>query len=209
MDLLQKIEGRRFLGREFLAWLWYESEACEGQLTATDTGPFELFLEKQITLEAGKKDKEQSKLRGMQPSVSPEAREALRQGKLPTTAQLRLRRGEQDWVFLFSADPLSLSGVKIPALLKDKEDEPFYERIGLIEDLEALVDALYGDFLALRVTQAWSSLVMPAMMRWIREEEATPLEPYVKARQAAVAAARGKTRRAKAAPGQASAQPDA
>jgi hypothetical protein len=192
MSLSEMIEGRRFLGREFLVWLWFESELFEAQMGATGAGDFELWLEKNITLEAGKKDKEQSKLKGMQPSNSPEAREALRQGKLPTVAAVRVKRGEQEYNFVFTADRLSMSGVKIPQLMKDKEDDPFYDRIGHIEDLEAMVEGMYADFLLLRVTHAWTGFVMPAILRWVKDEKGTQLEAYKEARAAALATARGK-----------------
>jgi hypothetical protein len=193
MDLYQLAESRRFLGREFLVWVWFESELFEGDLSATGQDAFELHLEKQITLEAGQKDKEQSVLKGMQPSHTPEAREALRQGKTPTRARVRINRAEQEFTFSLSTDALSLSGVKIPALLKDDGDEPFYERIGLIEDLEALIEALYGDFLALRVSSSWPKTVHPTMMRWIAGEEEIDVDAYRKVRDAAIHA--GRTRR--------------
>lgn len=197
MDLLQLIEGRRFLGREFLVWLWFESELFEAQMGSSGTDDFELWLEKNITLEAGKKDKEQSKLKGMQPSASPEAREALRQGKLPTQAAIRIKRGELEYSFTFTSDKLSLSGVKIPQLMKEQDDDPFYDRMGHIEDLEAMIEGLYADFLVLRVSSGWQGFVMPAILRWVRDEEGTDVTAYRSARMAALAAGRGKPSKGK------------
>jgi len=193
MDLLETIETKRFLGREFLVWLWFESELFEGKASAHGVGDFELFLEKQITLEAGgQKDKEQSKLRGANPASTPEAREALRQGKTPTVASLRLRRNEQDFSFLFHADAFLLAGIKIPALLNEKDDEPFYERISLMEDLETHVEALYGDFVLLRSSDAWDKLVLPALLRWVHDRDPVDATSYRKARTEALQQARGK-----------------
>lgn len=193
MDLLENIETKRFLGREFLIWLWFESELFESQASAHGVGEFELLLEKQIVLEAGgQKDKEQSKLRGANPASTPEAREALRQGKTPTSASLRLRRNEQEFSFVFNADAFTLSGVKLPALLNDKEDEPFYERISLMEDLEAHIEALYGDFVILRSSDAWDRLVMPALLRWAHDKDPADATSYRKARAEALQQARGK-----------------
>jgi hypothetical protein len=200
MDMLKMIEGRRFLGREFLVWLWFESEFLEGQMSAPGVGEFEFLLEKQITLEAGgSKDKEQSKLRGQNPAATPEAREALRQGKTPTTASMKLHRGDQDFTFVFNAEQLAISGVKIPALMKDKDDEPFYDRIGLIEDLEAYMDALYSEFLLLRVTRAWSDLIFPAIQRWANDKPPGDAAAYAAARQTALVQARGKQKKQKVA----------
>jgi hypothetical protein len=173
MDLIELIENKRFLGSEFLTWFWFESEVFEGTLSATDEGTFGLWLEGQITLEGLLESKEQSKLRGVAPASTPEAREALRQGKLPTQAKVRLERNEQGFGFVFQAESLGLTGVKIPQTLKEEkdEDEAFYDRMARIEELEAIVGALYKDFIALRLTAAWDSHVLPAMRAWVAGEK--------------------------------------
>lgn len=167
MDLVDLIEKRRFVGREFLVWLWFESELFEGRFEVEGFGACEVWLEGQITLV---QEKEQSRLKGAIPSAAPEAHEALRQGKLPTQARMRVTRGELDFAFLFNTDALSLSGVKIPAQVKEEADEQFYERMYLVEELEALFGALYGDFIALRLSTAWDSDVVPAIRAWVRGE---------------------------------------
>jgi hypothetical protein len=172
VDLLDLIEGKRFLGREFLTWLWFESELFEGTIEIPGEGSFGLWLEGQITLDGAGQSQEQSKLRGAAPSMGPEAREALRQGKLPTSARVRLERGEQAYGFVLHAETLRLASVKIPAVLTEEgdEDEPFYERMRLLEQLEALLGAVYGEFVALRLSPAWDAHVLPAMRAWMNEQ---------------------------------------
>ena len=195
MDRLQQIESRRFLGREFLVWMWFESELFEAQMSVQSVGSFELLLEKQIKLESGgKKDREQCQLRGANPASGPEAREALRQGKTPTTASMKLRRGEQEFAFVFQADMFTIAAVKLPSLLNEKDDEPFYERIALLEDVENHVEALYNEFCLLRSGDAWDKVVMPTLLRWVNDEEIASPDPYRKARNEAVAAAQGKAK---------------
>ncbi|WP_437853143.1 hypothetical protein [Sorangium sp. So ce363] len=167
MSLAELIEQRRFVGREFLVWLWFESELFEGRFSLDALGVCELWLEGQITLV---QEKEQSRLKGAAPSSAPEAHEALRQGKLPSHARVRVTRGELEYAFLFNADAFSLSGVKIPSVVKDAADEQFYERMYLIEELETLFTALYGEFLALRLGVAWESGVAPFIRTWVRGE---------------------------------------
>lgn len=182
------IETRRFLGREFLAWLWFESEVFEERFSIEGFGECELHLEKQLTLESGpdfdqSREKEQSKLTGFAPSGTPEAREALRRGKLPTKAKLVVRRDEQDFALVLDADALALSGVKIPALIKGEGEDPFYERIQLIEEIEGAIEALFRSFLLVRLDAAWTRDVVPAMKAWMREQDdARPLEAYRRTR---------------------------
>ena len=177
-------ETRRFLGREFLAWLWFETELFETRFSIDGFGDCEVWLERSLALESsGEREVEKSKLTGEAPSGRPEAREALRQGKLPTQAKLVVKRGEQDFSLVLDADTLGLSGVKIPALLKGEGDEPFYERIQLIEELEGAVEALYRSFLVLRLDASWGRTVMPAIRAWMREEEDEALDAYRRKRQ--------------------------
>jgi hypothetical protein len=172
-------ETRRFLGREFLAWVWFESELFETRFTIAKFGECTLWLERSIALESsGEREVEKSKLTGEAPSGRPEAREALRQGKLPTQAKLVIERGEQQFSLVLDADTLGFSGVKIPALLKGEGDEPFYERIGLIEELEGAIESLYRSFLLLRLDASWGRAVMPAIRAWMREEDDDALEAY-------------------------------
>lgn len=179
MNLADRIEKRRFVGREFLVWLWFESELFEGRFDVEGFGPCELWLEGQITLTEGK---EQSRLKGTTPSAAPEAHEALRQGKLPTQARLRFTQGELEFGFVFSADALSLAAVKIPSVVKEEADEQFYERMYLVEDLEARLGALYAKFLGLRLSTTWDGAIAPAIRAWVRGEGAIDVEAYLRER---------------------------
>jgi hypothetical protein len=190
MDLVDLIEKRRFVGREFLVWMWFESELCDGLLGVEGFGTCEIRLEGQITLV---QEKEQSRLKGAQPSGEPEAHEALRQGKLPTQARVRVSAGELEYAFLFGADTLALSAIKIPNVVKEEGDEQFYERMYLVEELEALFAALYGQFLALRLSTAWDEQVLPAIRAWVRGDELIHPDVYRKMR--ARVAPLGSTRR--------------
>lgn len=167
MNLADLIEKRRFVGREFLVWLWFESEIMEGRFDVEGFGPCEILLEGQIALT---QDKEQSRMKGAAPSMTPEAHEALRQGKLPAQARVRVTRGELEFAFVFTAETLGLAAVKIPEVINEEGDEQFYERMYLVEDLEGLLASLYAKFLALRLSTAWESDIAPAIRAWVRDE---------------------------------------
>lgn len=166
MNLADLIEKRRWVGREFLVWLWFESELMEGRFDVAGFGPCEIFLEGQLSLT---QDKEQARLKGTAPSASAEAHEALRQGKLPAQARVRLARGELEYGFVFTAETLAISGVKIPKVVTEEGDEQFYERMYLVEDLEGMLAALYARFLGQRLTSAWDA-VLPLIRAWVAGE---------------------------------------
>lgn len=168
MNLADLIEKKRFVGREFLVFLWFESEILEGRLTTRGGKSCELFLESKITLV---QEKEKSQLDGAVPASSPEAHEALRQGKLPIRAKLRVTCGEFEYSFVFAADTLTLSAVKLPAVVREETDEQFYERMYLLEALESQLDALYAEFAALRISALWDSEVVPVMRAWVHGKD--------------------------------------
>lgn len=170
MDLLDRIENARFLGREFLVWLWYESEVKESVLPLPDGEACQLWLEEQLTLVVGGLEKAESKLKGSTPSATSEAKEALRRGKLPTRAKIRIDRGPQSWSFVFDADTLGVASVQIPALITEETEERFYERMQLVEDLEAILGGLYEQFLKVRTAETWSREIAPSMRAWVQRD---------------------------------------
>jgi hypothetical protein len=171
MDIGLKIEAARFLGREFLVWLWWQSEEREGVLPLPSGESCELWLEEQLTLVIDNLlERAETKMKGGTPSLTPEAKEALRQGKLPTRAKLLVGRGPQQWSLVFDADAFAISSVKIPALLTEEDDEQFYERMQLIEELEAMLGGLFETFIRLRTSAAWERETLAAMRAWVQKD---------------------------------------
>lgn len=161
------IYSHRFLGSEFLVWLWFESENNDGNFDVGEVGPFTLWLENAITLESDAVVKEQSKLKGASPSATQEAREALRRGKIPALARIRLEQGPHQFACMLTAATMGMTSVTIPALLKDDPEEKFYERMYLVEHLESYIKALFVEFLKTRLSHTWATQVVPSITKWV------------------------------------------
>lgn len=171
MDRVDCIEKSRFLGREFVVWLWHESEHAEGVLPLTKDESVNLWFEESLTLVSDDMlGRSECKLKGSTPSLTNEAKEALRAGKLPIKAKIRIDRGPQSWAFVLDADTLGLSSVSIPALLTEEDDEKFYERMQLVEELEEMLGALFETFLRLRTSKAWEQHAVPALRDWVQKD---------------------------------------
>jgi len=217
MQLLDRIEKRRFVGREFLLWLWFESEMFEGTLSTAEHGAFGLWIEKSFTLSAGK---ETTRIKGAYPAGSREAKEALLRGKLPEACGLHISWRDQETSFTLKAEQMAFAGLRLPTVLgKDEDEAPklldepgkapprkkrgpkksddesdeaheaFYERMHLTRDVEGLVEALYRDFLGLRLGSAgatWSDVVLPALHAWSRGEAKQDADAYREASRAAL-----------------------
>ena len=171
MDLVDLIESRRFLGAEFLLWLWYHGECFEGRWELPEMGGVELWFDDALSLEAYLAETERNDFKGGAPTASPEAKTALRQGKRPSKAKLLMIREGREWGFTLKALSLDLTGISIPSLLSREEEEQFYERMVLVEELEELVEALFRQFLTVRLAPAWPDAVLPAMQDWIERDE--------------------------------------
>ena len=72
-----------------------------------------------------------------------------------------------------------VSGVKIPALLSREEEEQFYERMFLLEELEQIVATLYQEFLTIRLdVPTWNEVMLPALKDWVQRDEVCTTEHY-------------------------------
>lgn len=169
MDIINRINSTRYLGREFLTWLWYRSSQQSGvfQMPGGEGGQIEVWFDAKITLEAQGDVKESNVIKAENPTETSEAHAALLNGKLVSDARLRLVSGQKQWTLSVKADTLGISGVKIPALLSREDDDQLYERFMLIEEIEDTVHALFQQFMELRMDDdAWRPEIQ-AIRSWV------------------------------------------
>jgi hypothetical protein len=224
MQLVDRIEKRRFVGREFLLWLWFESEIFDATLRTKEHGEFGLWIERQLVVSASKQ--EVTRIKGSFPAGSREAKEALGLGKMPETAGLHLSWREHETSFVLKAEQMSLSGLALKTALGHEEDAPripidpllgkrggkprnagrarakkdaeaesdeaheaFYERMLLTREVEGLLEAVFRDFLSLRLSVTWDDVVVPALRAWAAGDAArakVDADAYRAARDAAL-----------------------
>ena len=169
-ELIERIETTRFLGPELLLWIWLRQELLSDPVALGKLGEAEVWLDRKLTLEHILDRTERVAVRGAQPSGSPEAREAVRNMKLPVAARVVLRLAERDFAFDFNASRFLIGGGAVPALLKEEGDDAFLERTSLIEQLTGLVDALFAAFLRERLAPSWTKAWEPALVAWVEGE---------------------------------------
>lgn len=177
MDLVDRLASTSFLGKEFLTWLWFKSDIQEGLITVGDGGPAaELWYCDSIMISGAGQGAEKVTVRCEDPSLSPEARMALRQGKKVEKARIRIVRGQREWTVSIAGETLALASIKIPALLTREEDDKLRERLDLLDQLDAMVAALFSGFLTLRTDREQWEQERLALRDWIAGE---PLPPRV------------------------------
>ena len=164
MDLVDLIQEKRFLGQEFLAWLWYKAEERGGNVDVPGMGDILVAFEKHMMLEYGEGDVSEKVIcRGLQTELK-EARAGLSLGKKPEQARIRLARGEYEFHVTLAAATMEFRNVKLPKSVDgaDEGDDQasmegrLLERIGFFEQLTEIVNELFKMFIDIRASSLWS-----------------------------------------------------
>jgi len=172
-DLLERIETTRFLGAEFLLWIWLYGALVEEVVSLGKLGEWSVWLEGALALKSVFDPAECVSVRGAAPGTSAEAREAVKAYKFPTRAKVLLRQDPRDFRFVLNADRFSISSGDIPAVLTEESDDAFLDRMHLVDELLTLIDRLFATFLHFRLAPVWAEAWEPAVAAWT-EESRTP-----------------------------------
>ena len=164
MDLVDLIYEKRFLGQEFLAWLWYKSEERGGSVEVPGRGDVLVVFEKHMLLEYGEGDASEKVIcRGLQTELR-EARAGLGLAKKPEQARVRLAWGDYEFSVTLAAAIFEFRNVRLPKTAGSEEDDGraeslevrILERIALFEQLTRLVDDLFRMYINVRASQLWN-----------------------------------------------------
>ncbi len=165
MDLVDLIAEKRFLGQEFLTWLWWKSEERGGSVEVAGRGDVGVVFEKHMLLEYGEGEaNEKLVCTGLQTELQ-EARTGLKVGKKLEQARIQITMGEYQYNFTLAAALMEYRNVKLPKTAGTEQgasDNPeetegmILERIFLFEELVSVVNDLYRMFLEVRVSDDWA-----------------------------------------------------
>ena len=161
---------RSFLAHEFLTWLWFRCEV-EGGNFELPMGEVGVAVDDGLSLISWQDDGLKASLRGGSPTGRPEAANALAAGLMLKRARFIMAKGSREWQFGLDADTLDLLGVKV--IDPDADDEPedaLVEKLLAGEELRDVVDALFKQFLALRLDDEWDKVEVPRLRDWVRNK---------------------------------------
>lgn len=165
----QYLRGKAYLGREFLSWLLWRSEAGE-PLLEHDGAPLTVLFGGRIVLRGIAGEVTELMARGAMAPYSALVKEALDRGLLIHSARLKLTHGDEKvFEVTLDAEFLDVRSAKLPELMSEEEDDQLSERLYLSEQLSALLEALLAEFLKARGSRRWSKTVVPAMKAWLAE----------------------------------------
>src|SRR5687767_2113227 len=160
-------EPKDFTGNEFLLWLWHEAEARNGTIKTEGAGELSILIDKALDLDCAYGQTGKDTLRGDGPTRMPEARDAVRTGKLPRKAGMILEQAGNQYSLMFNPETFGCNSAKLPDV--EEAETPrvlFEERITLLRDLCGALDGLFATFLKQRAGSAWESQT-GNLRRWI------------------------------------------
>lgn len=173
MDLADLMKEKRFLGQEFLTWIWFRSDVNAGLVELPEFGAVEIWFEQRMMLESGSGDMRQAVACTGRELDLAEALTALREGKKVSQVRLRVAVEEREWHLTLKDQGLELTGVKTPKTFDPDEEEPesdagkLLERVALLQELIRILDALYAQFLYARLTDRWDNEELPRLRKWL------------------------------------------
>ena len=168
-------EPKNFLGNEFLLWLWHHADGKDGEVVTKSAGAVALLFDRALDLDCTYGATGKDSLRGTGPTRMPEAKDALRTGKVPRKAFLTIHAQGNQFDFNFNPEQFALASTKLPEI--EEAETPralFEERITLLRDLTKTIDALYQTFLQTRASSAWEGQ-SNAMRKWISATSPKPV----------------------------------
>lgn len=165
-----------FLGKEFLLWLWWQSETKFGTIELPEVGRVDFHIDDRLQFKTDDESPQISDFKGGAPATTDEARASLLSGKVIEVARIFLRNEhDREYTLQLNGERLELSGVKVPGEVKDGFEEKLYERMFLLEEVTAILDQLFYRFCADRMHPHWRSKILPDMRAWVgsRDDEST------------------------------------
>ncbi|MBF0099969.1 MAG: hypothetical protein HQK77_03590 [Desulfobacterales bacterium] len=171
IDIALAYNRYRFLGNEFLTWLWYAIENGPEQLFK-DPERFSLTIGNRVVLEHHLNDDsmETVTIKGDDADLK-EGLLALSKGAFATEMNLTYKEDELEWRFSIKGESLTITGLKPPetAALESKEDieGAILEKYYLYNKVFELIDRLFINFVRMRITDMWQSEILKKIKNWI------------------------------------------
>jgi recombination associated protein RdgC len=171
MDMVTIMRKKRFIGQEFLTWLWYKSEMTDCFIVPR-IGQIDMAIERRIVLESGSGiERKTVSCVGSDIDLS-EAWAALREGKKVSQARFMINFEDFAWHVTLN-DRGELRSVKMPKTFNPEEEVlesdagKLLERIALLSNLTDIVDGLFASFINIRADENEWAIEVAKMADWM------------------------------------------
>ena len=170
LDIAVAYNRYKFLGNEFLTWLWFMIETDQGAFRQHDPDFVSLTVGNRLVLENTLNNaKETVTIKGDNASLE-EGLVSLTKGAAVTEIHLSYKTGAQNWEFSLKGESLNISNLKLPETGPVETPEDLegvvLEKVYLIEKVIGLVNNLFSLFIHLRLSNTWQNQTIHRMRKW-------------------------------------------
>lgn len=171
LDISIAYNRYRFLGNEYLTWLWFTLENESKLLSQFDNDLTHLEIGNRIVLENRHGESlETITIKGDEAGLE-EGILALKKGALVNDLNLIYRCGDHTWQFNLKGESLNISSLKTPVSgkVENKEDieGAVLEKIYLYDKIVDFVERSYQYFIKTRLSDKWKKTVVPRIKEWL------------------------------------------
>ncbi len=183
-SVLEQIEANRWLGNDFLLWLFYRTLNSDSRYQVSASGPllekqpFTAFLDNRLVLVGGGQEGVQKIVVAGPQDHYLEVKTALAQGKQIEEATLHFQHDEDNaWKLTLKGERFQFGSYRTPMIKPESspDDDPqaeaiaaFLTKLAATEEGEQMFDSLLRDFLELRLGDGWQEL-QGAIQTWLNE----------------------------------------
>ena len=172
LDVATAYNRYKFLGEEFLTWLWYVIENNQNLIKNFDRNFIGLEIGDRIVFENRRKESpERITIKGEGAGLE-EGILALKNGALVTELNMIYRSAELVWQFTLKGESLNISSLNIPETDLPDSDEDIegfvLEKLFLYDKSLQLVKNLFTHFVKLRISNKWLNKEVFSIRKWIQ-----------------------------------------
>jgi hypothetical protein len=171
IDIAIAYNRYRFLGNEYLTWLWFLIENESAQLNQMDNDLTALEIGNRMVLENRRNEGvETITIKGNEAGLE-EGILALKKGALVNEVNLLYRCGDQIWQFNLKGESLNISSLKTPETgkveTKVDTEGAVLEKLYLYEKVVDFVEGSFQLFIKTRLSDKWETVVVPQIKEWL------------------------------------------
>ena len=171
LDVAVAYNRYKFLGEEFLTWLWFQIDTNPQIFKSFDPEVTSFHIGNRVVLENRNTETlERITIKGDDAQFE-EGVLALRKGALVSELNLVLHTNDQEWKFTIKGESLNLSSVMIPktGLPETPDDlEGFViEKTYHYDKLIRFLENIYANYIKLRISNSWKNKEVAQIRKWI------------------------------------------
>ena len=177
LDIAIAYDRYKFIGHEFLTWLWYALDNAPDELEKLDPTIRALEVGNRIVLKNQTENGDETiSIKGDTAGLE-EGLLALAKGAMVTEINLVYKTEEHQWQFSLKGESLGFTSLKTPETgnieTQDDIEGMVLEKAYLLEKATGLLDGLFHHFIALRVSATWMNATLPQLRTWVEKSRSS------------------------------------